>query len=41
MKDNSKISHRNNWIHGGTTYCLENPGEGANLFKYNRTLLLM
>lgn len=38
MKDNSKISHRNNWIHGGTTYCLENSGEGANLFEYNQKL---
>lgn len=36
MKDNTKISERNNWIHGSTIYCLENPGEGVNLFEYNQ-----
>lgn len=38
MKDCSKISDRNNWIHGGTICCLEYPGGGANVFKYNQNI---
>lgn len=36
IKDYFKVFDRNNWIYGGIICCLENFGEGVNLFKYNQ-----